>query len=114
MQTLSKIPPEHSLLKPLQILSQLELKDSIHLDLLSESSPSWTDPSGTLVVRQVTSSSSTAILTVCRPDGNTEATYDKCTDFWDNDCDGLIGEHHNVIAKEFALAQNSVDDSVDV
>ncbi|EFJ50649.1 hypothetical protein VOLCADRAFT_103856 [Volvox carteri f. nagariensis] len=74
-----------------EVSSQMEAKDSVHLALLSESSPSWTDPSGTLVVRQVATSSLAAVVTVCRPDGNSEATYEQCTDFWDNDCDGLVG-----------------------
>ncbi|GIL56995.1 hypothetical protein Vafri_12260 [Volvox africanus] len=72
------------------VADQADLKDSVHLELLTSGSPSWTDPSGTLIVRQVASSSLAAIVTVCRPDGATEATYEKCTDFWDNDCDGLV------------------------
>ncbi|GLC60822.1 hypothetical protein PLESTB_001679900 [Pleodorina starrii] len=73
------------------ISSQTDPKDTVHMGLISADSGScWTDPSGTLVVRQVAASSLAAIVTVCRPDGAAEATYDKCTDFWDNDCDGLV------------------------
>ncbi|KXZ53822.1 hypothetical protein GPECTOR_6g740 [Gonium pectorale] len=70
--------------------SQYDLRDSVHLALLTADSPVWTDPSGTLVVRQVAADNMSAIVTVCRPEP--EASYEQCMDFWDNDCDGLIGE----------------------
>ncbi|KAG2433192.1 hypothetical protein HYH02_012734 [Chlamydomonas schloesseri] len=72
------------------ITSQMDKKDSVHVALLTEASPSWTDPSGSLVVRQVGTSGDTAIVTVCRPEPAGEKSEDACTDFWDNDCDGLI------------------------
>lgn len=77
---------------PEQIGSQMDKKDSVHLALLTDAAPAWTDPSGSLVVRQVGAGGDTAIVTVCRPDAGGEKSEDACTDFWDNDCDGLIGE----------------------
>ncbi len=62
------------------------------MGLISNSTPVWSDPSGTLIVRQVAMSELAALVTVCRPDGAREATQEKCTDYWDNDCDGLAGE----------------------
>ncbi|KAG2492538.1 hypothetical protein HYH03_009203 [Edaphochlamys debaryana] len=70
--------------------AQDELKDSVHLGLISPSSPSWADPSGSLVVRQLTGDANSVILTLCRPEAASEAGWEACNDFNDNDCDGLI------------------------